>query len=321
MKIRWIMGVWLALFWLAPGVVPSVYGHGGDASLIHACVRTDRGGERDNDSDGRVRIVGPNDGCRRGEFAVHWSITGPQGPKGDTGATGPTGPQGLKGDKGDKGDQGIQGLQGLKGDKGDTGAQGPAGTLGSFDELDGLPCTHSSGRTSRITLSYSATGVATLTCSRFLDNGDGTVSNLDTGLMWEKKTTAVGSGGNPGDLHDVDNNYTWCQATGNSTGFCLGNTTSWIADVNAQAFAGYNDWRVPSQDELLAIADTSAPGCGIGFGNPCIDPNFGPTVSFVYWSATEGGPNHAWGVNFFNGGASFQPKDVPFNVRAVRFGP
>lgn len=71
MKTRWIIGVLLAVFWLAPGTVPAVYGHGGDASLIHACVQVH------NQS---VRIVGANDACKANQVAIHWSITGPQGP-------------------------------------------------------------------------------------------------------------------------------------------------------------------------------------------------------------------------------------------------
>src|ERR1700731_1612843 len=40
---------------------------------------------------------------------------------------------------------------------------------------------------------------------RFTDNGDGTVADRQTGLMWEKKTP-TGSGS----VHDVNNKYTWC---------------------------------------------------------------------------------------------------------------
>jgi hypothetical protein len=42
----------------------------------------------------------------------------------------------------------------------------------------------------------------------FCDLG-GTIKDTCTGPQWEKKTTAVGSGVNAADLHDVDNRYTW----------------------------------------------------------------------------------------------------------------
>ena len=41
--------------------------------------------------------------------------------------------------------------------------------------------------------------------NRFEDNLDGTVTDRETGLQWEQKTTAVGSGVNLADPHDVDN--------------------------------------------------------------------------------------------------------------------
>jgi len=50
---------------------------------------------------------------------------------------------------------------------------------------------------------------------RFIDNGDGTVTDADTGLMWEKKTGTVGisvlcdSTDTCPDPHDVNNLYTW----------------------------------------------------------------------------------------------------------------
>ena len=47
---------------------------------------------------------------------------------------------------------------------------------------------------------------------RFVDNGDETITDTMTGLMWEKKTTTVGSGTSVLDARDVDNRYTWEQA-------------------------------------------------------------------------------------------------------------
>ena len=58
-----------------------------------------------------------------------------------------------------------------------------------------------------------------LTGVRFVDNGDGTVTDVDTGLMWEQKTTAVGSGVNLADPHDVDNTYTWSTGTNKPDGW------------------------------------------------------------------------------------------------------
>ena len=144
---------------------------------------------------------------------------------------------------------------------------------------------------------------------RFLDLGK-TVFDTKTGLEWEKKTTAAGSGANFADLHDVDNTYPWLTATG-----------SWITAVNNEKFAGRSDWRVPTKDELLTILDTPTPGTGAGCTHsPCIDPIFGPTAPSIYWSATEFGAFTFWFVNFVTGNADGS-ENFPWFVRAVRTGP
>ena len=86
MKAIWLFLVGISI--LALGSTTGViYADGGDESLIHACVK----------KKGKVRIVGPNDLCKKKEAPKHWTIAGllgPQGPKGDDGPEGPEGPQG-----------------------------------------------------------------------------------------------------------------------------------------------------------------------------------------------------------------------------------
>ncbi|MGH6835393.1 MAG: DUF1566 domain-containing protein [Methylocella sp.] len=141
---------------------------------------------------------------------------------------------------------------------------------------------------------------------RFTDNGDGTVTDHQTGLMWEKKTPA-GSGG----VHDVNNKYTWCN--GGNTGCPSPSNladgtvfTMFLATLNNGAnqkdsasggespitgcFANHCDWRLPSVVELKSIFDRDrAAGCATGktLGLPCINPAFGPTQADSYWSATS----------------------------------
>src|SRR6266508_4248228 len=73
--------------------------HGGDANRIHACVKTDPG------APGLLRIVGPNDTCKKNETALDWNITGPPGLPGPPGPQGPAGPQGPQGPQGPAGPQ------------------------------------------------------------------------------------------------------------------------------------------------------------------------------------------------------------------------
>ena len=66
-----------------------VSAHGGDVTLIHACV---------NNRTGAVRIVSPTTACDASkETASDWNIQGPKGDKGDTGPKGPQGPAGVLG--------------------------------------------------------------------------------------------------------------------------------------------------------------------------------------------------------------------------------
>ncbi len=112
----------------------------------------------------------------------------------------------------------------------------------------------------------------------YVDNGDGTLTDLNTGLMWEMKD--LGSlDGVPGALHDADNTYRW---SGDGTQETI---WDWLDDVNVEGFAGHSDWRIPNVKELQSIVDHQV-------FNPSIDPVFGDTGSLAppstvfYWSSS-----------------------------------
>lgn len=153
---------------------------------------------------------------------------------------------------------------------------------------------------------------------RFVDNGDGTVTDTRTGLMWEQKTNDSG-------IHDKDDLYTWSTGSPfNPDGlafFTFLATLNGITPFSSTPFAGYGDWRLPTLAELLTIFDFTAPGCGGGV-SPCIDPVFGPTQPFYYWSATTtfGAPGFANSVDFGGGWARWDNKLSTLYVRAVRNG-
>jgi Protein of unknown function (DUF1566) len=143
---------------------------------------------------------------------------------------------------------------------------------------------------------------------RFVDNGDGTVTDAQTGLMWEKKDDG-------GLLHDKDNTYTWADAMGEF----VSEVNGYSADGTAQAgLGGHSDWRMPTSAELQTILLAPFP-CGT---SPCIDSTFGPTVASFYWSSTtdSGNPTSAWDVTFDNGTVLIVNKANAFYVRAVRGG-
>jgi hypothetical protein len=127
----------------------------------------------------------------------------------------------------------------------------------------------------------------------FHDNGDETVIDTSTGLMWEVKTDDGGS-------RDRDKYYTWEEAL------------SYCEDLSLE---GYNDWRLPDINELQSIVDYNQ-------YDPSIDPVFLNTVSSLYWSSTSyvGNPHIAWTVHFNHGSMNHYLKSSYYYVRAVRGG-
>ncbi len=128
-------------------------------------------------------------------------------------------------------------------------------------------------------------------------NDDNTVTDTSTGLMWEKKTADGGT-------NDKDTIYTWEESL------------SWVQELNASGYLGYNDWRLPTYNELQSIVDHSR-------DNPAIDTTaFLETASLPYWSATTfvSAIVKALYVNFYYGSLGYNDKSVSYYVRAVRGG-
>jgi hypothetical protein len=154
---------------------------------------------------------------------------------------------------------------------------------------------------------------------RYRDNGDGTITDLNTGLVWQQS---------PG------SKLTWDEAA---------------ASAHRLRLAGHDDWRMPSIKELYSLMDFSGrtprmDGANGSDGRPFIDTKvfdfrFGDTatgeriIDCQYWSATEyrgrtmGGNETVFGVNFADGRIKGYPKAVPgrgahrMYVRYVRGNP
>lgn len=178
--------------------------------------------------------------------------------------------------------------------------------------------------------SFQGAGYTGSTCAvglthRFADNGDSTVTDNLTTLVWEQKDSLDGTQ-NYADPHDADNWYPWSAGDNNEDGAVF---TSFVKDLNVAAFAGVSGWRLPTLPELQSIVldfvcANSSCTCE---ADPCIDATFGPTASATaggYWSATSYLPNpsKAWGVGFLFGDAENPDKtnDYQAYVRAVRGG-
>lgn len=96
---------------------------------------------------------------------------------------------------------------------------------------------------------------------RFIDNGDGTITDTRTHLMWEKKDGDDGPGGvgspNYSDPHDVDNTYSWSisDVRPDGTAFTqfLGALNTCSVAMGSDGFAGHCDWRLPTASELAEV--------------------------------------------------------------------
>jgi hypothetical protein len=150
---------------------------------------------------------------------------------------------------------------------------------------------------------------------RFNVNGDGTLTDNQTGLMWEITSSNCNVY-----VTCYTNTYTWSTGDNNPDGTLY---TMFLAILNrdeddsgtSTCFANHCDWRIPTVVELESILLAPYP-CGT---SPCIDPAFGPTQPSVYWSSTSTvTPDSAWFVNFTGGTHQNYLKTYPTYARAVR---
>ncbi len=156
----------------------------------------------------------------------------------------------------------------------------------------------------------------------FTVGADSCVRDGISGLVWESKAATEG-------LHDRDNTYSWWnpdEATGEldyrgaeNAGECRGSrcdTFSFVAAVNSEAYCGYNDWRMPTKDELNSISDVTRAS-----QPPTIDTRYFPhTHPDEYWTGNDYSfqYNAAWGWNFQYGLDRVDWKKSAKFVRLVR---
>jgi len=124
------------------------------------------------------------------------------------------------------------------------------------------------------------------TAQRLVDNGDGTVTDTTTGLIWQKA-------GPPA--------MTWEEALLYGEGLFL---------------ASSDDWRLPNIKELRSLCDE-------GLTDPAIDTAFFPDTQVTpYWSSTTlvQDASKAWTTDFRFGIVSYQAKTGTCHVRCLRGG-
>jgi hypothetical protein len=162
----------------------------------------------------------------------------------------------------------------------------------------------------RIQTADGAQGGACASPTRFVDGGDGTVTDMLTGLQWEKKT-------DDGGVHDKDNLYTWSASGTLADGTAF---TSFLAmlDQSGSCFVGQCDWRMPTAAELQSIDSAPFGSCN----GTCVDATvFGLVTPFPCWSATDAvNPTYAVYVTSVGAELTDEAKTQAWAVRAVRGG-
>lgn len=120
---------------------------------------------------------------------------------------------------------------------------------------------------------------------RYKDNGDGSINDLYTGLMWQYK--------------DDDQTRNW------------ENALTYCEDLH---LAGYDDWRLPDIRELRSLVERA-------LNDPAIENIFLPYVkSAAYWSSTTSVSytSKAWLISFSSGLTDWSDKTNELYARCVR---
>ncbi len=239
-----------ALVFLAIPTIARAHGGNNNPDMVHACV---------GNASKIVRIVGVSGSCLSGppvlgETPAHWPRVegaGLQGPMGDKGDQGIPGPQGSPG---------ANGTPGIDGTNGTNGADGISVTLVGYVLAGDVNCPNGGAVlaigsvNAYVCNGQDATAGATGpdgpcfdNANRYVDCGNGTVTDTVTGLIWLQQANC---------LANADYSAANQVAAGLKEGDC-----------NLTDGSSPGDWRLPTPDEWSA---TTARAVGLG----CVFPSW-----------------------------------------------
>lgn len=142
---------------------------------------------------------------------------------------------------------------------------------------------------------------------RFTDNGNGTVTDNLTGLIWLKNANCSDTVGSVSKTHG---NLVWAEAITWSN--ALANGACGLSDSST---AG--QWRLPNVAELESLVDSGQFSPALPVGHP-----FTGVQSYYYWSSSSYtfSPSNAWIVNVTGGYVIYSDKTYNLYVWPVRAG-
>ena len=139
----------------------------------------------------------------------------------------------------------------------------------------------------------------TAAASRFIDDGEGTVTDTGTALQW--KRCAEGQVWDGRGCTGAAASFTWRQA---------------LELADSAIYAGVSDWRLPNIKELASIVEKACSSAAIDLS---VFPDTPPST---FWSAspTAYEPGQPWNLFFGSGDMAHSDAGAPAHVRLLRAG-
>ncbi len=120
-------------------------------------------------------------------------------------------------------------------------------------------------------LFFLSLGIAPVFGNPSIDKGP-IVLDQKTGLMWQRNDS----------FNELKKGMDWYEAQ------------EYVDKKNAQKFAGFNDWRLPTLEELNKLWDASRPIKNKDGENIGLPKEFADGGSYYLWTSNERGLDNAW---------------------------
>jgi len=131
---------------------------------------------------------------------------------------------------------------------------------------------------------------------RFVNNGDGTVTDHELGLMWKVDDSHL----------DLDKWLSWAESK------------NYIEDLKKRRFAGHADWRMPTRKEAQSIYDPSHPVTDKYGDVVYLAQGFGPGSGQTTWTKTLSKSDKTVAIRFHYYNGDFKWHKMGLRSHGVR---